>query len=104
MNSVSLEFVEKKDEAGRNRLPVDLSRRETTYFAGGCYPGTEDLFRQVPGVDVVAGTWAAGSKLPTNGFATRTPGTPRRVRIVRPARIVKELLGKFFQNFHDRTV
>ncbi|MBS0189982.1 MAG: bifunctional methionine sulfoxide reductase B/A protein [Planctomycetes bacterium] len=106
VNSVSLEFVEKKD--GKLDLPP-ASRplaTETAYFAGGCFWGTEDLFQQVPGViDVVSGYMGGKLKSPSYKQVCYTDTEhAETVRIVYdPARIsYKELLGKFFK-FHDPT-
>lgn len=106
VNSVSLEFVEKKD--GKLDLPA-ASRpiaTETAYFAGGCFWGTEDLFQQVPGViDAVSGYMGGNVKNPNYKQVCYTDTEhAETVRIVfDPARVTyKELLAKFFK-FHDPT-
>ncbi len=106
VNSVSLEFVEKKD--GKIDLPAASQpiKTETAYFAGGCFWGTEDLFQQVPGViDVVSGYMGGKVKNPTYKQVCYTETEhAETVRITfDPARVTyKDLLAKFFK-FHDPT-
>ncbi|MGH7244630.1 MAG: bifunctional methionine sulfoxide reductase B/A protein [Phycisphaerales bacterium] len=106
VNSVSLEFVEKKD--GKVELPVASQplKTDTAYFAGGCFWGTEDVFQQVPGViDVVSGYMGGTKSHPTYKEVCYTDtGHAETVKIVfDPARVTyKDLLAKFFK-FHDPT-
>lgn len=106
VNSVSLEFVEKKD--GKIEFPPASQplKAQTAYFGGGCFWGVEDLFQQVPGViDAVSGYMGGHKANPTYKEVCYTDTDHAEVVkvVFDPARVsYKDLLAKFFK-FHDPT-
>ncbi len=79
---------------------------ELAAFAGGCFWGTEDLFRQIPGVTATAVGYTGGhTALPTyDDVCTHTTGHAETVLVeFDPAKVAyAELLRVFFLN-HDPT-
>jgi peptide methionine sulfoxide reductase msrA/msrB len=106
LNSVSLDFIEKKE--GKLDLPPASRpvKTETAYFAGGCFWGVEDRFQQVPGViDAESGYMGGHKPNPTyREVCYEDTGHAETVKVVYdPARVsYGELLAWFFK-FHDPT-
>jgi peptide methionine sulfoxide reductase msrA/msrB len=106
LNSVSLEFVEKKD--GKLDLPAASQpvKTQTAYFAGGCFWGVEDRFQQIPGViDAVSGYMGGKTKNPTyEDVCSHETGHAETVKVVfDPAKVSYNDLLKWFFKFHDPT-
>jgi peptide-methionine (S)-S-oxide reductase len=91
---------------GRGTPLVAKPGRELASFAGGCFWGVEDTFRQIPGVTATAVGYTGGhTKNPTYPeVCTHTTGHAEAVLIeFDPAKITyAELLDFFFKN-HDPT-
>lgn len=107
VNSISLEFVEKKPDG---TMPWPEASRpvktETAYFAGGCFWGVEDRFHQVPGVvDSVSGYQGGKTRNPTYEDVCRhDTGHAEVVRVTfDPAVVSYAELLKWFFKIHDPT-
>jgi peptide-methionine (S)-S-oxide reductase len=91
---------------GRGTPLVAKPGRELASFAGGCFWGVEDTFRQIPGVTATAVGYTGGhTKNPTYPeVCTHTTGHAEAVLVeFDPAKITyAQLLDFFFQN-HDPT-
>lgn len=91
---------------GRGTPLVAKPGHELAAFAGGCFWGTEDLFRQVPGVTATAVGYTGGhTDDPTyDDVCTHTTGHAETVLVeFDPAKVsYAELLRIFFMN-HDPT-
>jgi peptide methionine sulfoxide reductase msrA/msrB len=104
LNSVSLDFIEKKD--GKLDLPLASQpvKTATAYFAGGCFWGVEDNLQQIPGViDAISGYMGGKTKNPTyDDVCSHESGHAETVKVVfDPDKVsYKELLGWFFK-IHD---
>jgi peptide methionine sulfoxide reductase msrA/msrB len=97
VNSVSLEFVPAKLEAGRYG---------TAIFAGGCFWGVEYYLQKEPGVISVTSGYTGGTvKNPTyQQVCTGTTGHAEAVKIVYdPNKTSYEKLLKMFLEIHDPT-
>jgi peptide methionine sulfoxide reductase msrA/msrB len=106
LNSVSLEFIEKKD--GKLDLPAMSQpvKTQTAYFAGGCFWGVEDRFQQVPGVvDAISGYMGGKTKNPSyEDVCTHLTGHAETVKVVfDPAKVSYHDLLVWFFKFHDST-
>jgi peptide methionine sulfoxide reductase msrA/msrB len=103
LNSASLAFLEKGEE-----LPVESRplRRETAYFAAGCFWGVEHYFQQGPGVlDAVSGYMQGRVENPTyRQVITGNTGHAETVMVVfDPDRISYRRLLEAFFVMHDPT-
>jgi peptide methionine sulfoxide reductase msrA/msrB len=106
LNSVSLDFVEKKD--GKLDLPKASQpiKTETAYFAGGCFWGVEDHFQQVPGViDAMSGYMGGKTKNPSyEDVCSHTTEHAETVKVVYdPAKVAYGDLLTWFFKLHDPT-
>jgi len=106
LNSVSLEFVEKKD--GKLELPAASQpvKTEVAFFAGGCFWGVEDAFQQIPGViDAESGYMGGKTKNPTyEEVCSHTTGHTETVKVLYdPAKVSYNDLLKWFFKLHDPT-
>ncbi|HYE63389.1 MAG TPA: bifunctional methionine sulfoxide reductase B/A protein [Phycisphaerales bacterium] len=106
LNSVSLDFVEKKD--GKLDLPKASRpvKTETAYFAGGCFWGVEDHFQQVPGViDAVSGYMGGHKSKPTyKEVCADNTGHAETVKVTfDPAKVTYPELLTWFFKLHDPT-
>lgn len=93
--------------SGHVPLPADSQPSlASAYFAGGCFWGVEDVFRQVDGVtDAVSGYMGGQVANPTyKQVCSDTTGHAETVKVVfDPARVdYRQLLKVFFDN-HDPT-
>lgn len=103
VNSASLSFVEKGQEMPAESRPI---KAETAYFAGGCFWGVEDRFRQIPGViDAISGYQGGKTESPTyDQVCTHSTGHAETVKVVYdPARVSYADLLKWFFKLHDPT-
>lgn len=97
VNSVSLDFVPAKLEAGRYGAAI---------FAGGCFWGVEYFLQKVPGVISVTSGYTGGHKKnPTyKEVCTGNTGHAEAVKIVYdPEKTSYENLLKLFLEIHDPT-
>ena len=96
-NSVSLDFVPAKLEAGRYG---------TAIFAGGCFWGVEYFMQKTPGVITVTSGFTGGHvKNPSyREVCTGTTGHAEAVKIIYdPRKTSYEALLKLFMEIHDPT-
>lgn len=103
LNSASLVFLEKGEELPLESRPV---RRETAYFAGGCFWGIEHYFEQGPGVlDAVSGYMQGHMDNPGyRQVITGRTGHAETVKVVfDPDRISYRRLLEAFFAMHDPT-
>lgn len=106
VNSISLEFIPKKNETAKDfqKVPVKTNQTETAIFAGGCFWGIEHLMKQLPGViSVVSGYIGGNTSNPTyEEVCTQPTGHAEAVEIVfDPSKISYEILAKRFFEIHD---
>lgn len=97
VNSVSLDFVPAKLEAGRYG---------TAIFAGGCFWGVEYFMQKTPGVITVTSGFTGGHvKNPSyREVCTGTTGHAEAVKIIYdPRKTSYEALLKLFMEIHDPT-
>lgn len=97
VNSVSLDFVPAKLEAGRYG---------TAIFAGGCFWGVEYFMQKTPGVITVTSGFTGGHvKNPSyREVCTGTTGHAEAVKIIYdPRKTSYETLLKLFMEIHDPT-
>ncbi len=103
INGVALKFIPDGEELPPESRPVAT---QSAYFAGGCFWGVEDVFRQIPGVlDAVSGYMGGGLENPNyKAVCSGTSGHAETVKVVfDPLRVsYTELLKIFFAN-HDAT-
>ncbi|MGA8015909.1 MAG: peptide-methionine (S)-S-oxide reductase MsrA [Candidatus Dormiibacterota bacterium] len=87
--------------------PAAVGQLQTATFAGGCFWGVEDAFRQVPGVVATRVGYTGGRTAnPTyRDVCSHTTGHAEAVEVTfDPARVgYEQLLGAFFQDIHDPT-
>jgi peptide methionine sulfoxide reductase msrA/msrB len=103
LNSAALRFYGEAAELPEESHPV---RTEKAYFAGGCFWGIEDRFRQVPGViDAVSGYMGGATANPTyKEVCSSTTGHAETVRVTYdPKRTTYCVLLEWFFKFHDPT-
>jgi peptide methionine sulfoxide reductase msrA/msrB len=84
----------------------DLSKLSTAYFAGGCFWGVEDVFRQIDGVaDAESGYMGGTAANPTyEQVCSHRTGHAETVKVVfDPERVDYEDLLKVFFDNHDPT-
>lgn len=102
MNSAALRFV----PDGEPLPPESKPSLSTAYFAGGCFWGVEDVFRQVDGV-VNAESGYMGGKVTSPTYkqvCSDTTGHAETVKVVfDPARVDYRTLLKVFFDNHDPT-
>jgi peptide methionine sulfoxide reductase msrA/msrB len=103
VNSASLKFIPEKEPLPPESQP---DRRETAYFAGGCFWGVEDRFAATPGViDAESGYQGGTTANPTyEEVCSGRTGHAESVKVVYdPSRVsYEDLLRVFFEN-HDPT-
>ncbi len=87
--------------------PAAVGQLQTATFAGGCFWGVEDAFRQIPGVVATRVGYTGGRTAnPTyRDVCSHTTGHAEAVEVTfDPARVgYQQLLTAFFQDIHDPT-
>jgi peptide methionine sulfoxide reductase msrA/msrB len=98
VNSISLKFVP-------TGAPTEV-KAEKTYFAGGCFWGTEYLLQQAPGViSTRVGYMGGQTQKPTyRDVCERSTGHAEAIEVVfDPTKTTYETLAKLFFEIHDPT-
>ncbi|HKL31288.1 MAG TPA: peptide-methionine (S)-S-oxide reductase MsrA, partial [Tangfeifania sp.] len=98
VNSVSMEFI----PAGSS----SKAKRDTAYFAGGCFWGVEYYLEQMDGVkSVVSGYMGGEMKNPTyRDVTSKRTNHAEVVRVIfNPSKTSYEDLAKMFFEIHDPT-
>ena len=103
VNSVSLDFIpaEKSEQTA-----VPEQRKETAYFAGGCFWGVEYMLKKLKGVESVRSGYMGGTTVnPTyQQVCSHTTGHAETVEVVfDPAVVSYETVAKRFFEIHDPT-
>jgi peptide methionine sulfoxide reductase msrA/msrB len=103
----SAQAGEPADQAPADKLAPTRAGLETTYLAGGCFWGMEELLRAIPGV-VETEVGYAGGATSAPGYdqvKTGRTGHAETVKVVfDPAKLsYRELLEKWFFRMHDPT-
>ena len=96
VNSISMTFIPEEKEV----------KTETGYFAGGCFWGTEHLFKELEGVISTRVGYMGGSKAkPTyKDVCTGTTNHAEAVEVVfDPSKTDYETVAKYFFEIHDPT-
>lgn len=103
LNSAALRFCTADAPLPPDSQPVPT---EIAYFAGGCFWGIEDRFRQVPGViDAFSGYMGGTTANPTYGqVCSGGTGHAETVRVIYdPKQVSYRKLVEWFFKFHDPT-
>jgi peptide methionine sulfoxide reductase msrA/msrB len=110
MNSASLKFIPKdqleKEGYGQYLSLFSGAEEEVAVFAGGCFWGVEEIFRQIPGVSATTVGYTGGTTAhPTyRQVCEGTTGHAEAIEIIfDPKRISYEELVRIFFRMHDPT-
>lgn len=108
INSAALRFIPAQDlaKAGYAEYLPLFARQETVIFAGGCFWGLEEYFRQIPGV-IKTRVGYTGGTTPSPSYAevcSQRTGHAEALEIVfDPTQVTDTILLKHFFRIHDPT-
>ena len=103
VNSISLDFIPATKSEKRAAAEI---RRDTAYFAGGCFWGVEYMLKKLKGVESVRSGYMGGMTVdPTyEQVCSHTTGHAETVEVVfDPTQVSYETVAKRFFEIHDPT-